>query len=96
MRFGDIEDIAYTPGRSYAFVNYKKEEDAVIAFRGLQSYIVAGNPIRIEFTMGFSVKNYLLTICFRLQIFSSRALSICCLCAPFISYLNREKFQHTC
>ncbi|XP_074583093.1 uncharacterized protein LOC141839280 [Curcuma longa] len=49
LRFGDIDNIAYTPGRSYAFVNYKKEDDAIIAFKGLQGCIVAGSPLRIEF-----------------------------------------------
>nr|XP_018684802.1 PREDICTED: flowering time control protein FPA isoform X1 [Musa acuminata subsp. malaccensis]XP_018684803.1 PREDICTED: flowering time control protein FPA isoform X1 [Musa acuminata subsp. malaccensis]XP_018684804.1 PREDICTED: flowering time control protein FPA isoform X1 [Musa acuminata subsp. malaccensis] len=52
LRFGDIENIAYMPGRSYAFVNYKKEEDAVIALRGLQGSIVAGNSLRVEFAKG--------------------------------------------
>ncbi|XP_042440022.1 flowering time control protein FPA-like isoform X1 [Zingiber officinale] len=52
LRFGDIENITYTPGRSYAFVNYKKEEDAVIASKGLQGFIMAGNPLRVEFAKG--------------------------------------------
>lgn len=57
LRFGDIENIAYMPGRSYAFVNYKKEEDAVIALRGLQGSIVAGNSLRVEFAKGVSHEN---------------------------------------
>lgn len=57
LRFGDIENIVYTPGRSYAFVNYKKEDDAIIAFKGLQGCIVAGNPLRIEFAKEVSDEN---------------------------------------
>lgn len=68
LRFGDIENIAYTPGRSYAFVNYKKEEDAVIALRGLQGFIIAGNPLRVEFAKGVSDENP----CLRTIFFSLR------------------------
>lgn len=52
FRFGDIESIAYIPGRSYAYVNFKKEEDAVIALRALHGSNVAGVPLRIEFAKG--------------------------------------------
>nr|XP_010928998.1 flowering time control protein FPA isoform X2 [Elaeis guineensis] len=52
LRFGEIENIAYIPGRSYAFVDYKKEEDAVIALRGLQGFKFDGMPLRIEFAKG--------------------------------------------
>ncbi|KAF5949891.1 hypothetical protein HYC85_011884 [Camellia sinensis] len=50
LRFGDLERVAFQPGRSYAFVNFKNEEDACEAMRALQGYVVAGNPLRIEFT----------------------------------------------
>ncbi|XP_058114648.1 flowering time control protein FPA [Magnolia sinica] len=52
LRFGEIDSIAFPPGRSYAFVNFKKEEDAVIAMRGLQGFVLAGMPMKIEFTKG--------------------------------------------
>ncbi|KAG1364284.1 flowering time control protein FPA [Cocos nucifera] len=52
LRFGEIENIAYIPGRSYAFVDYKKEEDAVIALRGLQGFNIDGMPLKIEFAKG--------------------------------------------
>ncbi|PKA55832.1 Flowering time control protein FPA [Apostasia shenzhenica] len=52
VRFGDIESIAFLPGRSYAFVNFKREDDAVLALRGLQGLNVTGMPLRIEFAKG--------------------------------------------
>ncbi|XP_077222262.1 RNA recognition motif (RRM)-containing protein [Tasmannia lanceolata] len=52
LRFGEIESIAFLPGRSYAFVNFKKDEDASIAMRALQGFVVAGFPLKIEFTKG--------------------------------------------
>ncbi|XP_072962273.1 flowering time control protein FPA [Typha angustifolia] len=52
LRFGDVENISHVPGRSYAFVNFKKEEDAIIALKGLQGFNVAGMPLRIEFAKG--------------------------------------------
>lgn len=55
LRFGDIESIAYLPGRSYAYVNFKKEEDAVLALRALHGSNLAGMPLRIEFAKGVSL-----------------------------------------
>ncbi|KAJ0988180.1 hypothetical protein J5N97_006536 [Dioscorea zingiberensis] len=52
LRFGDLEDIAYVPGRSYAFVNYMKKDDAALAMRSLQGIIIEGMPLRIEFAKG--------------------------------------------
>ncbi|KAH0457821.1 hypothetical protein IEQ34_013136 [Dendrobium chrysotoxum] len=52
LRFGDIESIAYLSGRSYAYVNFKKEEDAVLALRALHGSNLAGMPLRIEFAKG--------------------------------------------
>ncbi|KAF8410911.1 hypothetical protein HHK36_003448 [Tetracentron sinense] len=49
LRFGELDSIAFQPGRSYAFVNFRKEEDAIIALRGLQGFVVAGMPLKIEF-----------------------------------------------
>lgn len=54
LRFGDLENIAFIPGRSYGFVNFKKEEDAVFALRTLQGHMFAGVPLKIEFQKGVS------------------------------------------
>lgn len=54
LRFGDLDNISYIPGRSFAFVNFKREEDAIIAMRGLQGFNLAGMPLRIEFAKGVS------------------------------------------
>lgn len=58
LRFGDLEKIGYVPGRSYAFVDYRKVEDAVIAMRGLQGSNLAGMLIRIEFAKGVSLEKF--------------------------------------
>ncbi|KAG0461621.1 hypothetical protein HPP92_021918 [Vanilla planifolia] len=52
LRFGEIESITYSSGRSFAYINFKKEEDAVLALRGLQGSNVSGMPLRIEFAKG--------------------------------------------
>ncbi|CAK7349179.1 unnamed protein product [Dovyalis caffra] len=49
LQFGDLDSVAFQPGRSYAFVNFKDEEDAIAAIKSLQGFPLAGNPLRIEF-----------------------------------------------
>ncbi|KAL5704726.1 hypothetical protein ACHQM5_023113 [Ranunculus cassubicifolius] len=49
LRFGELESVAFQPGRSYAFVNFRREEDAMIAIRALQGFPLAGMPLKIEF-----------------------------------------------
>lgn len=49
MNFGELESVAFQPGRSYAFVNYRSEEDAFAAIKELQGFAIGGNPLRIEF-----------------------------------------------
>uniref|UniRef100_A0A1D1XCC8 Flowering time control protein FPA n=1 Tax=Anthurium amnicola TaxID=1678845 RepID=A0A1D1XCC8_9ARAE len=56
LRFGDLENISFIPGRSYAFVNFKNEDDAIFALRTLRGQMLAGAPIKIEFQKGD--KNY--------------------------------------
>ncbi|KAE9605095.1 putative RNA recognition motif domain, SPOC-like domain-containing protein [Lupinus albus] len=50
LKFGPLESVAFQPGRSYAFLNFEREEDAIEAIRALQGFPLAGNPLRIEFT----------------------------------------------
>ncbi|KAL6137083.1 hypothetical protein ACLB2K_062378 [Fragaria x ananassa] len=50
LNFGDLESVAFQPGRSYAFINFKMEEDARAAMEALNGFPVAGNPLRVEFT----------------------------------------------
>ncbi|KAM6572211.1 hypothetical protein CsatA_016291 [Cannabis sativa] len=49
LRFGDLESVAFQPGRSYAFLNFVRDEDAIDAIEALQGFPLAGNPLRIEF-----------------------------------------------
>ncbi|XP_047169738.1 probable splicing factor, arginine/serine-rich 3 isoform X4 [Vigna umbellata] len=49
LRFGPLENVAFQSGRSYAFVNFRRDEDAIDAMRALQGFTLAGNPLRIEF-----------------------------------------------
>ncbi|GMG98848.1 hypothetical protein Nepgr_000688 [Nepenthes gracilis] len=49
LRFGPLEKFAFQPGRSYAFVDFKREEDAMAAMNALQGLNVAGLALRIEF-----------------------------------------------
>ncbi|XP_022728241.1 uncharacterized protein LOC111283866 [Durio zibethinus] len=49
LQYGELESVAFQPGRSYAFINFKNEEEAVSAMKALQGFSVAGNRLRIEF-----------------------------------------------
>ncbi|XP_057796087.1 flowering time control protein FPA [Salvia miltiorrhiza] len=49
LHFGELESIAFQPGRSYAFINYRNEDDAYAAFKELQGFDIEGNPLRIEY-----------------------------------------------
>ncbi|KFK23627.1 hypothetical protein AALP_AAs74839U000100 [Arabis alpina] len=49
IRFGELESLAFQPARSYAFLNFRHEEDAFAAIESLQGVPLAGNPLRIEF-----------------------------------------------
>ncbi|KAL6975523.1 hypothetical protein U1Q18_024319 [Sarracenia purpurea var. burkii] len=49
LQFGDLESVSFQSGRSYAFINFKNEEDAFAAVRALQGFVVAGSALRIEF-----------------------------------------------
>lgn len=56
LRFGELESLAFQPGRSYAFVNFKHDEDAFAAIESLQGFSLSGNPLRIEFAKAVSVE----------------------------------------
>ncbi|PSR96427.1 RNA-binding protein like, partial [Actinidia chinensis var. chinensis] len=49
LQFGELESVAFQPGRSYAFINFKNDEDAFVAVRALQGFVVGGNALKIEF-----------------------------------------------
>ncbi|XP_019058292.1 PREDICTED: flowering time control protein FPA-like isoform X2 [Tarenaya hassleriana] len=49
LRFGELESVAFQPNRSYAFLNFKHDEDAFAAIDALQGFPLTGNPLRIEF-----------------------------------------------
>ncbi|XP_023512616.1 flowering time control protein FPA-like [Cucurbita pepo subsp. pepo] len=48
-QFGELDRIAFQPNRSYAFINFRRDEDAMEAMRELQGFAIGGNPIKIEF-----------------------------------------------
>ncbi|KAK1418130.1 hypothetical protein QVD17_27269 [Tagetes erecta] len=48
--FGELESVAFQPGRSYAFVNFIDDDAAFAAFEALQGFVLAGNALKIEFT----------------------------------------------
>ncbi|CAL0318689.1 unnamed protein product [Lupinus luteus] len=64
LKFGPLESVAFQPGRSYAFLNFEREEDAIEAIRALQGFPLAGNPLRIEFTKAVSVAHLLQLVTF--------------------------------
>jgi RNA recognition motif-containing protein len=56
VRCGEVEGISRDPGRTFAFVSFRREQDAVAAVRELQGARLRGAPIRIEFSKGVSVE----------------------------------------
>ncbi|CAJ1964087.1 unnamed protein product [Sphenostylis stenocarpa] len=64
LRFGPLENVAFQPGRSYAFINFRRDEDAIDAMRALQGFPLAGNPLRIEFAKAVSVAHLFLLVTF--------------------------------
>lgn len=79
-QFGELDSIAFQPSRSYAFINFKRDEDAIAAMRELQGFALGGNPIRIEFAKAVSLARTS-SICYFLQI-----LSMFCYCTSLIKY----------
>ncbi|XP_050204997.1 flowering time control protein FPA isoform X2 [Mercurialis annua] len=49
LHFGELETVAFQEGRSYAFINFRNDDDAIAALKALQGFPLAGNPLRIEF-----------------------------------------------
>lgn len=64
--FGELENVAFQPGRSYAFVNFKREDEAIAAMRELQGFPLGGMGLKIEFTKAVSFDHYLYLISFYL------------------------------
>nr|POE95351.1 isoform 2 of putative rna-binding protein 15b [Quercus suber] len=58
LQFGELESVAFQPGRSYAFLNFKRDDDAFAAINALQGFPVAGNPLRIEFKIGLKLSGW--------------------------------------
>uniref|UniRef100_A0ACD5XQP8 Uncharacterized protein n=3 Tax=Avena sativa TaxID=4498 RepID=A0ACD5XQP8_AVESA len=52
IRCGEIEGITRDPGRTFAFLSFMREQDAVAAVQELQGARLRGAPIRIEFSKG--------------------------------------------
>ncbi|XP_024531725.1 flowering time control protein FPA-like [Selaginella moellendorffii] len=51
-KFGELDSVTVYPQRQYAFVNFRKQEDAERAKEGLHGAHIAGQPLRIEFAKG--------------------------------------------
>ncbi|CAN0927266.1 Flowering time control protein FPA, partial [Linum grandiflorum] len=49
VEFGELDSVAFQPGRHFAFVNFKNDEDGIAALKVLQGFPVDGNPLKIEF-----------------------------------------------
>ena len=62
LQYGELESVAFQPGRSYAFINFYDEEEAISAMKALQGFPVAGNPLRIEFAKAVSLELLLLLL----------------------------------
>lgn len=56
LRFGELESVAFQPARSYAFLNFKHDEDAFAAIDSLQGFPLNGNPLKIEFAKPVSLE----------------------------------------
>lgn len=86
LQFGELESVAFQPGRSYAFLNFKREDEAIAAMESLQGFPVAGNPLRIEFTKAvsyFFFKMLFFYLCCK--------YALCNVCVGIITWLSELK-----
>ncbi|GMP66390.1 hypothetical protein CsSME_00026765 [Camellia sinensis var. sinensis] len=81
LKFGELESVSFQPGRSYAFINFKNEEDAFAAVSALNGFVVAGNPLKIEFAKAVSFAH------FWLFFLLCNVAVISCMCIFSIGYL---------
>lgn len=92
LRFGELESVAFQPGRSYAFINFKNEDDAIVAMKSLQGFPLIGNPLRVEFAKAVSLA------LFSLFLLISTVFSILYFLVPcemnFIGFMNVVLTQH--
>ncbi|CAN0927265.1 Flowering time control protein FPA, partial [Linum grandiflorum] len=59
VEFGELDSVAFQPGRHFAFVNFKNDEDGIAALKVLQGFPVDGNPLKIEFVKVVSFASFL-------------------------------------
>ncbi|KAK0572378.1 hypothetical protein LWI29_030732 [Acer saccharum] len=57
-RYGALDSVTTYSSRSFAFVFFKRVEDAKAAKDALQRFPIRGNPIKIEFARPGSWRNY--------------------------------------
>ncbi|KAJ6401520.1 hypothetical protein OIU84_016845 [Salix udensis] len=97
LQFGDLDSVAFQPGRSYAFVNYNKEEDAIAAIKSLQGFPLAGNPLRIEFAKAVSFCHFC-SLSFSLIKFRFPGILLCfCISAKWVVFhalIKKTKLLH--
>ena len=92
LRFGDLESVAFQPGRSYAFLNFVREEDAIDAIEALQGFPLAGNPLRIEFAKAVSlVLPNLLFSLFNISLYCTDDISSLFMCLIISLFLGELK-----
>lgn len=63
---GEIDNITLYSARSYAFVHFKRIEEAIAARNSLQGIVLCGNALKIEFTkpvLDFPCCFFLLLFC---------------------------------
>lgn len=84
LRFGELESVAFQPGRSYAFVNFLRDDEAIDAMEALQGVAVDGSPLRIEFAKAVS-------LAFLLRIFTSFSFGV-----PVSCEINLKEYMNFC
>lgn len=92
-QFGELESVAFSPGRSYAFINFIEASAAFAAFGALQGFILAGNALRIEFAKAVSFVH--LCLLFSFCICTLLHLSNICLSLKLVAYFWKSKLMLT-
>lgn len=96
LQFGELESVAFQPGRSYAFINFKEEEEAIAAMKTLQGFPLAGNPLRIEFAKAVSLVPHFF-VCylpfFRFLVSFISVYGIGCVCVYFYEVNSIHCFE---
>lgn len=83
-QYGALDGVTSYSSRSYAFVLFKRKEDAAAAKEALQGTLVRGQPVKIEFARPVRIDNLSFCFCFFFTLLFLYGNSLCRFVEPTI------------